>query len=497
MAQKQADPVLMKVMVDSFMARAKYDRVNFAIHQYRESITPDGESDTELLQRVINDIGVAIPAIRNSLISLNKIADMPGVPSGVADDIGVHRIWSELSLDDLDLLNTKITQMIMSKSDYVRILSNILGPYYDSTNIEEDFSDFMEDDEGYEEEAVEDEEDEDEGIDVFEAYNNAEAPAEDVSNAAKDDDAPVIYTDAEKGMKKTRVDPITLEPEEDEPAEDESEEYEDEEESDEADETEYDEESEYEESDEDYDEESEEEVEEDEPDEPKIYTDDTYRREVKPSEYDDASYYGHEGTGNADELFSNIPRGGADINAKGQPVPVGKQTREDKAQNDMMKHILSEFEAMKAQMEDLSKENMELKRDNALLTAQMSSKSTQTKEATPEDVMKRLKKSGAVATTPAAIEKIKVEETPAVESQETYVDVTLPQKEDKPGIIESVTEKASGVISKTKGAVRKTATKSSGTKKKAKRGRPKKSTTRKKATKEPAVKAEEPKEGSQ
>ena len=492
MAQKQADPVLMKVMVDSFMARAKYDRVNFAIHQYRESITPDGESDTELLQRVINDIGVAIPAIRNSLISLNKIADMPGVPSGVADDIEVHRIWSELSLDDLDLLNTKITQMIMSKSDYVRILSNILGPYYDSTNIEEDFSDFMEDDEGYEEEVVEDEEDEDEGIDVFEAYNNAEAPAEGVSNDAKDDDAPIIYTNAEEGMKKTRVDPITLEPEEEEPADD-SEEYEEEEEY-EDDETEYEDESE-DESEEEYQDESEEDDEDEESDEPVIYTDDSYHSEAKPAEVDDASYYGHEQTGDADRLFTNVSRGKINTEVKGQPVPVVKQTGKEKAQNDMMMHLLSEFEAMKAQMDDLSKENMELKRDNALLTAQMS-KTQVSKEATPEDVMKRLKKSGAVAASPAVV-NTKVEEVPVEEPQETYVDVTLPQGEDKPGILESVTEKASGVISKTKGAVRKTATKSSGTKKKAKRGRPKKSTTRKKAAKEPAVKAEEPKEGSQ
>ena len=423
MTKATADPVLMKTMVDAFQAHIRYQEVNFNIHQYRAALLSEGESDTELLTRVVQSIGKAVPAIKNSMISANKSSQIPGVPRQIYEDLEIYKLWCDLTLDDLDLLDSKITQMLMGKGDEVRSLSDALSSYYEGLGIEEDFTEYMED-EIEEEEAEEDQEEDDEN-DPFASYNEQEEAEEDQEE--DDEDAPII-----KPVPPVEPEIIKVTEEEAEAVADE--EY--------------------------YEETSEEEPE---------YTEET-EEEV------------------ADEESSYMDQKDA-----------------------MLIQMNETLQAMEMKLNALASENAELKRDNDLLQIQI--EESKPKPADPAEVMNRLKKSGAVRTDDSAAKfkepaKKKVEEPVRKKVEEPLFDTGYPigptpdEVVDQPNFDDAdevedeasgVKGKASEVISKAKGAVRKTATKSPRKKKTTKRKTSKKPA----AKKEAEVKDEAPKEDSE
>lgn len=159
--QKKGTPILMKFFGDAFAAHLNMVKVNLAIHQYRDAIAPSGESDNELLQAAIQAIGNSKPVVQNSLMTSKRILGLPDLPSQLVEDIDLHRQWCEISLQDLDLCDSTIRNLIMSKGDYLSILKEALDPYREALGIDEDYE--------YEEEQDEQEE--------YEA--DAEAPQDD------------------------------------------------------------------------------------------------------------------------------------------------------------------------------------------------------------------------------------------------------------------------------------------------------------------------------
>ena len=538
MAKQTGNPVLMKVMVDITMATAKYHRVNFDIHQYKESITPDGESDSELLQRVINDVGTAIPAIQNALISVEKALAIPGIPNDIAKDLEVHKLWCQLTIDDLQLLDSKITQMIMTKSDYVQLLSSILSPYYDTADLEEDFSAFMEEGPEYEDE----EEGYGEQIDPFSSYGGDEQEEEDVDEPEDDSEDDLIIkrmddtVDDYRGPKPDLFDDvprgkdIEIEPEGEEvPAKvsgkgmswiqahiapDTYDEY--------------------------YgyrmnhvmqsfDQEGADKV-------IRMYNNITKRYETKVNAMESQGYILEEIQDALDvdepaalSLMQDLVAQDAIldyINANSEEfsdyimnevdgtfVPVSSLQGEDSeeevpeppkeaktdASNDVQAEaiilMMNEMEALKKKIDTMASENEKLRQDNVLLTAQMTDYKPP-KEANIDDMMKKIKRTGLKADPPKIEEK--KDEEPMFEvgypDDPVVVEEPIKKEEARTGVLDSVSGRASEVISKAKGAVRKTATKSTGKRKTSKRKSSKKSSS---AKKKAEVKDEKPEEGSE
>lgn len=137
--QKKGTPILMKFFSDAFAAHLRTVSVNYTLHQYKVSIAPSGESDTELLENAIRAIGNAKPAVQNSLMSTQQIMREPNLPQQMVADFDLHAQWCQSTLEELDLCDATIRNAIMSKDDYLAILSQALSPYYDAMGIPSDF----------------------------------------------------------------------------------------------------------------------------------------------------------------------------------------------------------------------------------------------------------------------------------------------------------------------------------------------------------------------
>lgn len=189
--QKKGTPILMKFFADAFAAHLGMVKVNLSIHQYRDALAPSGESDNELLQASINAIGNAKPVVQNSLMSSKRIMELPDLPRQLVDDIDLHSKWCEISLQDLDLCDSTIRNLIMSKSDYLSILKEALDPYREQLGIDEEYE-YPGDYGAPEEEPLDDSAD----TPVEEAYDNATvedpyaADAEDIVESEPVDEAP-------------------------------------------------------------------------------------------------------------------------------------------------------------------------------------------------------------------------------------------------------------------------------------------------------------------
>lgn len=149
---KRGTPILARFLGDAFKAHIHVVMVNSALHQYKESIAPSGESDTVLLEQVARMIGLAKPVVQNSLMTTRKILKEPALPKTMTDDIDLHGQWCESTLEDLELCDTSIRNAILSKDDYVSMLADALNPYYEEMGVEEepeegDYADYLQDDE--------------------------------------------------------------------------------------------------------------------------------------------------------------------------------------------------------------------------------------------------------------------------------------------------------------------------------------------------------------
>lgn len=153
--QKRGTPILARFLGDAFKAHVHVVMVNSALHQYKESIAPSGESDTALLEQVARMIGLAKPVVQNSLMTTRKILGEPALPKTMTDDIDLHGQWCESTLEDLELCDTSIRNAILSKSDYVSILADALNPYYEEMGVDEDF-DYADDSEEEDSEEADD-----------------------------------------------------------------------------------------------------------------------------------------------------------------------------------------------------------------------------------------------------------------------------------------------------------------------------------------------------
>lgn len=153
---KKGTPILARFLGDAFKAHVHVVMVNSALHQYKESIAPSGESDTALLEQVARMIGLAKPVVHNSLMTTRKILGEPALPKTMTDDIDLHGQWCESTLEDLELCDTSIRNAILSKSDYVSILADALNPYYEKMGVDEDFEHVDDSEEEDSEEAVDD-----------------------------------------------------------------------------------------------------------------------------------------------------------------------------------------------------------------------------------------------------------------------------------------------------------------------------------------------------
>lgn len=192
--QKKGTPILMKFFGDAFAAYLNMIKVNLAIHQYREALAPSGESDNELLQAAIQAIGNAKPTVQNSLMTTKRILELPDLPKQLVDDIDLYKQWCEISLQDLDLCDSTIRNLIMSKGDYLTILKNALDPYREQLGIDEEYE-YPDDYEAHvEEERPAPVEEED--APVEESYDaplddDVEADVNDVNGYAHYEEAPV------------------------------------------------------------------------------------------------------------------------------------------------------------------------------------------------------------------------------------------------------------------------------------------------------------------
>ena len=137
--QKKGTPILMKFFSDAFAAHLRTVSVNYTLHQYKLSVAPSGESDTDLLENAIRAIGNAKPAVQNSLMSTQQIMREPNLPKQMMDDFDLHAQWCQSTLEELDLCDATIRNAILSKDDYLAILSQALSPYYDAMGIPEDY----------------------------------------------------------------------------------------------------------------------------------------------------------------------------------------------------------------------------------------------------------------------------------------------------------------------------------------------------------------------
>jgi len=163
---KRGTPILARFLGDAFKAHIHVVMVNSALHQYKESIAPSGESDTVLLEQVARMIGLAKPVVQNSLMTTRKILKEPALPKTMTDDIDLHGQWCESTLEDLELCDTSIRNAILSKDDYVSMLADALNPYYEEMGVEGGFEDSnadSEDEEPEEEEHEDVEEEPEEG----------------------------------------------------------------------------------------------------------------------------------------------------------------------------------------------------------------------------------------------------------------------------------------------------------------------------------------------
>jgi len=205
------DPVMNKVYADSFFADTRYDEVNQIIEDYKVAVAMTGEPDSELLERMINSIGIAIPAIQNALMSAQKVSNLPSIPAQVAHDIEVRQKTFSSRLAELSMMDSTVRNMVLSKIDYVKMLSELLSPYYATVEVEEDFSGFQES----EEEPIEEEEqesiDEEDPLAVYNAQDEEEEEQELVEEDENGDE-PIIFVPGENGYKKVPVDIETLEP---------------------------------------------------------------------------------------------------------------------------------------------------------------------------------------------------------------------------------------------------------------------------------------------
>lgn len=137
--QRKGTPILMRFLNDAFAAHLRTVEVNYVLHQYKLSIAPSGESDTELLENVIRTIGNAKPAVQNSLMSAQRILGEPNLPQQMMDDFDLHVQWCQSTMEELELCDATIRNAILSKDDYLSILSQALSPYYEAMGIQEEF----------------------------------------------------------------------------------------------------------------------------------------------------------------------------------------------------------------------------------------------------------------------------------------------------------------------------------------------------------------------
>lgn len=173
---KRGTPILARFLGDAFKAHIHVVMVNSALHQYKESIAPSGESDTVLLEQVARMIGLAKPVVQNSLMTTRKILKEPALPKTMTDDIDLHGQWCESTLEDLELCDTSIRNAILSKDDYVSMLADALNPYYEEMGVEGGFGDSEDEseDEEPEEEEHEDVEEEPEDDDYADYLHDDE-----------------------------------------------------------------------------------------------------------------------------------------------------------------------------------------------------------------------------------------------------------------------------------------------------------------------------------
>lgn len=66
MTDRKGTPVLMRFYADAFVAHIGMVRVNSALHAYRMSVTPDGDSNASLLEDAVRAIGTARTTVDNS-----------------------------------------------------------------------------------------------------------------------------------------------------------------------------------------------------------------------------------------------------------------------------------------------------------------------------------------------------------------------------------------------------------------------------------------------
>ena len=177
--QRKGTPILMKFFSDAFNAHLRTVSVNYTLHQYKLSVSPSGESDNELLETAIRAIGNAKPAVQNSLMSTQQIMREPNLPKQMVEDFDLHAQWCQSTLEDLDLCDATIRNAILSKDDYLAILSGALSPYYEAMGIPEDYPYPGDSEDDPEDIPQDDSEDDDDGEPV-EPIIIAEAPESDV-----------------------------------------------------------------------------------------------------------------------------------------------------------------------------------------------------------------------------------------------------------------------------------------------------------------------------
>ena len=167
--QKKGTPILMKFFSDAFAAHLRTVSVNYTLHQYKLSVSPSGESDTDLLENAIRAIGNAKPAVTNSLMSTKQIMREPNLPKQMVDDFDLHAQWCQSTLEELDLCDATIRNAILSKDDYLAILSGALAPYYEAMGIPEDYPYPGDSEGGDDDDHPEDEEPDEDGFDAEDA----------------------------------------------------------------------------------------------------------------------------------------------------------------------------------------------------------------------------------------------------------------------------------------------------------------------------------------
>lgn len=193
--QRKGTPILMKFFSDAFNAHLRTVSVNYTLHQYKLSVSPSGESDNELLETAIRAIGNAKPAVQNSLMSTQQIMREPNLPKQMVEDFDLHAQWCQSTLEDLDLCDATIRNAILSKDDYLAILSGALSPYYEAMGIPEDYP------------YPGDSEDDPDDIPQYDSEDDDDSPDDDDGEPVE----PIIIADAPEPDVEGEIDPLEQE----------------------------------------------------------------------------------------------------------------------------------------------------------------------------------------------------------------------------------------------------------------------------------------------